>query len=212
MAMHDCSGTGHAPGDGASSAVAALSALTAGPCPKPRAAWQTWALAGWALALTFLALTFLTVGSPAHAAAPDRIEAQAPSARLTGQIVYLIDNSGQLGIVQMSHPSAQGAFRTPQAPLRTLYDDRPYWIRVVMQQEGERGDWVLAMSTTGLREVEFHGPFDVAGAALGEVVRTGLDRPWASRPLQTGLRPSRRPTWCFPDCGSCSVRCSPRAS
>ena len=185
MATHDCSGTGHAPGDGASSAVAALAALTAGPCPKPRAAWQTWALAGWALALTFLALTFLTFGSPAHAAAPDRIEAQAPSARLTGQIAYLIDTSGQLGIEQISHPSAQGAFRTPEAPLRALYDDRPYWIRVVMQQEGDRGDWVLAMSTTGLREVEFHGPFDVAGAPLGEVVRTGLDRPWASRPLQS---------------------------
>lgn len=54
-----------------------------------------------------------------------------------------------------------------------------------MLQEGDWGDWVLSMSTTALREVEFHGPFDVAGASLGEVVRTGLDRPWASRPLKS---------------------------
>ena len=185
MAMHDCSGTGDAPGDAASPAVSALAAPAARACLRPREAWRAWALAGWTLALNFLALIFLAFAATAHAAAPDRIEAQAPSARLTGQIAYLIDNSGQLGIVQMSHPSAQGAFRTPEAPLRTLYDDRPYWIRVVMQHEGDRGDWVLAMSTTGLREVEFHGPFDVAGAALGEMVRTGLDRPWASRPLQS---------------------------
>ena len=185
MAMRDCSGTGDATGAWAASAVAALAAPAARACLRPREAWRAWGPAGWALALTFLALTFLASVAPAHAAAPDRIEALAHGARLTGQIAYLIDNSGQLGIEQISHPSAQGAFRTPSSPLRTLYDDRPHWIRVVMQHEGDRGDWVLAMSTTGLREVEFHGPFDVAGAPLGEVVRTGLDQPWASRPLQS---------------------------
>jgi diguanylate cyclase (GGDEF)-like protein len=142
---------------------------------RSRAAGLVWALAWWALAAT----------TPALAAAPDRIEAMGPGARLTGQIAYLIDNSGQLGITQMSHPSAQPAFRAPDAPLRSLYDSRPHWIRVVMQQEGDRGDWVLALSTTGIHEVEFHGPFDVAGATLGEPVRTGLSKPWASRPLQS---------------------------
>jgi diguanylate cyclase (GGDEF)-like protein len=139
------------------------------------AIWPVWAFIMWAL---WTAL-------PAHAAPTGRIEALAPGARLTGEISYLIDNSGKLGIAQMSDPSAQSAFRTPEAPLRTLYDDRPHWIRVVMQQEGDRGDWVLAMSTTGISEVEFHGPFDISGAALGEVVRTGLAQPWASRPLKS---------------------------
>lgn len=180
MVMRNCSGTGHSPGEATAAVVSVLAAFTVRACLRSRAAWYAWALAAWTLALNFLALT-----SPAHAAAPDRIQALAPDARLSGQIAYLIDNSGQLGIVQISHPSAQGAFRTPQAPLRTLYDDRPHWIRVVMLQEGDRGDWVLAMSTTALSEVEFHGPFDVAGAPLGEVVRTGLDRPWASRPLES---------------------------
>ena len=160
MGMRICSGTGHA--------------------QSGAAAWRAWALAAWALVLSFLALA-----SPAHAQAPERIEAQAPGARLTGQIAYIIDTSGKLGIEQISHPSAQGAFRTSSSPLRTLYDDRPHWIRVVMLQEGDRGDWVLSMSTTALREVEFHGPFDVAGAPLAETVRTGLDQPWASRPLQS---------------------------
>ena len=141
MAMRDCSGKGHAPGDAASSAVLALAAPAARACLRPREAWRAWALAWQTLVLIFLALTFLAFAATAHAAAPDRIEAQAPSARLTGQIAYLIDNSGQLGIVQMSHPSAQGAFRTLEGPLRTLYDDRPYWIRVLMQHEGDRGDW-----------------------------------------------------------------------
>jgi hypothetical protein len=64
---------------------------------------------------------------PAHAAPPGRIEALAPGARLTGEISYLIDNSGKLGIAQMSDPSAQSAFRTPEAPLRTLYDTGYGW-------------------------------------------------------------------------------------
>jgi diguanylate cyclase (GGDEF)-like protein len=137
------------------------------------------------LALFALCLLWLCVALPVRAAAPDRIETQAPDARLSGQVAYLVDNSGQLGLEQIRHPSAQAAFRAPDAPLRALYDSRPYWIRVVMLQEGDRGDWVLALSTTGLHEVEFHGPFDVAGAALGDPVRTGLSEPWATRPLQS---------------------------
>ena len=180
MAMRESSGTGHAAGAWAASVVAALALLTAGACLRPRAAWRSWALAGQTLVLIVLALM-----GPAHAAAPDRIEALAPGARLTGQIAYLVDDSGQLGIEQVSRPSAQGAFQKPEAPLRALADGRPYWIRVVMHQEGDRGEWVLALGTNRLREVEFHGPFDAAGAPLSEVVRTGLDQPWASRPLQS---------------------------
>ena len=122
---------------------------------------------------------------PARAAAPDRIEASAPGARLTGEITYRVDDSGLLGLEQMRDLSAQAAFRKPDAPLRTLYDSRPYWIRVVMQHEGDRGDWVLALSTTGIHEVQFFGPYDAAGAALGEPQLTGLSQPWASRPLQS---------------------------
>ena len=136
------------------------------------------------IAWSVLLLLWALVGS-AWAAAPDRIEALAPGARLTGQVAYLIDDSRKLGIEQMRHFSAQPAFRAPDAPLRTLYDDRPHWIRVVMLQEGDRGDWVLALSTTGISDVEFHGPFDVAGAELSEPVSTGLIHPWASRPLQS---------------------------
>jgi len=137
------------------------------------------------MAWAALLLLLWALVTPARAAAPDRIEALAPGARLTGQVTYLIDDSRKLGIEQMRHFSAQPAFRAPDAPLRTLYDDRPHWIRVVMLQEGDRGDWVLALSTTGISDVEFHGPFDVAGAELSEPVKTGLDQPWASRPLQS---------------------------
>ena len=80
------------------------------------------------------------------------------------------------GLLMTRHLIAQRGIGLAQAAQR---------LRVVMQREGDRGDWVLAMSTTGLREVEFHGPFDVAGAPLGEVVRTGLGQPWASRPPQS---------------------------
>ena len=167
MAMREFSGMGHAAAWKGSAVVAFL-------CRAGVVARRT------------LALIFLALAAPAHAAAPDRIEASAPAARLTGQIAYLIDSSGQLGIAQVSHPSAQGAFRAPEGPLRALHHDGHYWIRVVMHQEGDRGDWVLAiMGTNRLREVEFHGPFDVDGSPLNEVVRTGLDRPWVSRPLQS---------------------------
>ena len=140
------------------------------------------AMTAWSCLLTLL---LCSLPGAAIAAAPDRIEALAPGARLTGEVTYLIDNSRQLGIAQVRDASAQSAFRRPETPLRNLYDDRPYWIRVVMQQEGDRGDWVLAMSTTGISDLEFHGPFDVAGAELSEPVKTGLDQPWASRPLQS---------------------------
>lgn len=132
-----------------------------------------------------LALLLSALLGAANAAPADRVEARAPGALLTGEVAYLIDDSGSLGLAEVRNPQAAPAFRAPEAPLRTLYDARPYWIRVTLQHEGDRGDWVLAMSTTGIHEVEFHGPFDATGHALGESVRTGLDQPWASRPLQS---------------------------
>ena len=164
--------------------------------PRSSCALASWATQTVAYMLRFTAaamtawsclLTLLLCALPgaAIAAAPDRIEGLAPGARLTGQVAYFIDDSRKLGIAQMRDPSAQPAFRVPDTPLRNLYDDRPYWIRVVMHQEGDRGDWVLAMSTTGISDLEFHGPFDVAGAELSEPLKTGLDQPWASRPLQS---------------------------
>ena len=95
------------------------------------------AMTAWSCLLTLL---LCSLPGAAIAAAPDRIEALAPGARLTGEVTYLIDNSRQLGIAQVRDASAQSAFRRPETPLRNLYDDRPYWIRVVMQQEGDRGD------------------------------------------------------------------------
>ena len=81
------------------------------------------------------------------------------------------------GLLMTRHLIAQRGIGLAQAAQR---------LRVVMQREGDRGDWVLAiMGTNRLREVEFHGPFDADGSPLNEVVRTGLDRPWVSRPLQS---------------------------
>lgn len=153
---------------------------------KTRAAWgSAWSLVSGLAWGCLLALLLCTVPRPSHAAPPDRIEARAPDALLTGQIAYLIDDSRQLGLAEIRSPQKAAAFRAPKGPLRTLYDDHPYWIRVTLQHEGDRGDWVLAMSTTSLSEVEFFGPFDATGHALSEPVRTGLDQPWASRPLQS---------------------------
>ena len=132
-----------------------------------------------------LAILLFVPPGAGHAAPLDRLVARAPGALLTGQIAYLIDDSRQLGLAEIRTPQKAAAFRAPEGPLRTLYNDHPYWIRVTLQHEGDRGDWVLAMSTTGITEVEFHGPFDTTGHALSEPVRTGLDQPWASRPLQS---------------------------
>jgi len=46
---------------------------------------------------------------------------------LSGQVSYLVDDSGQFGLEQIRQPSTQSAFRAPNAPLRTLYDSRPHW-------------------------------------------------------------------------------------
>lgn len=43
--------------------------------------------------------------------------------------------------------------------------------------------WILALPTTAIRDVAFHGPFASDGQALGPGAVTGLMRPYDTRPL-----------------------------
>ena len=70
----------------------------------------------------------------------------------------------------------------PAVP-RIGHDSPPVWMRLTLEQRGAAGDWVLALPTTGLHDLQFHGPFGPDGRALADPVFTGLDHPFATRTL-----------------------------
>jgi diguanylate cyclase (GGDEF)-like protein len=117
------------------------------------------------------------------ALAQQLLQAKVPGAELSGQVRYLIDDSRQRQLADLLAPAGQAAFALPGQELRTGYDNRPYWLKFDLVQSGGAGDWVLAMPTTGIQDLEFHGPYDAAGQLLAPPVRTGLTHPFASRPL-----------------------------
>lgn len=61
---------------------------------------------------------------------------------------------------------------------------QPIWLRLrVRLADNQSGDWLLTLPTTAVESALFLGPFDVAGRAQAAPVRSGLDQPFASRPL-----------------------------
>ena len=120
-----------------------------------------------------------------QALAGHAIEAQAPGAQLKGQIRYQIDDTGQRQLQDVRSPAGEAAFSDFPQPVRSGRDNRPYWLRISLEQTGENGDWVLSLPTTGIQDLEFFGPFDAAGNALAAPVRTGLAHAYSSRPLKS---------------------------
>lgn len=58
------------------------------------------------------------------------------------------------------------------------------WLRLRLRlNENQSGEWLLTLSTTAVESVLFLGPFNAAGEPQAAPIRTGLDQPFASRPL-----------------------------
>ena len=111
------------------------------------------------------------------------LQARVPGSELTGQVSYLIDDSGQRQVADLIRPSTQAQLRIANQGLRSGFDHRPYWLKIDLVQRGGAGDWVLALPTTGIQDLQFHGPYDASGQVLTAPVHTGLTQPFASRPL-----------------------------
>ncbi len=100
-----------------------------------------------------------------------------------GRLLWLADASGTLTLDEVRDPALAGRFGSaPPAP-HPGGGAPPYWLKVVLEQRAENGDWVLATQTTAIKDVRFFGPFDAAGHALAAPVHTGLSQPFATRPL-----------------------------
>lgn len=61
---------------------------------------------------------------------------------------------------------------------------RPIWLRLRLRlADNQNGDWLLTLPTTAVESALFLGPFDVDGRPQAAPIRSGLDQPFASRPL-----------------------------
>ncbi len=100
-----------------------------------------------------------------------------------GRLHWLVDERGGLEIGALREPALQSRMALAPHPVRNGSDARAHWLRVDIEQRGGTTDWVLAMGTTALKAVDFHGPFDAEGKALAPPVLTGLSRPYDTRPL-----------------------------
>ena len=130
-------------------------------------------------------LACLLVWVSVQALAGHDLEAQAPGVQLKAHVSYHIDDTGQRQLHELRSPSGAAGFSDREYAVRSGRDNRPYWLRIDLEQTGQNGDWVLALPTTGIQDLEFFGPFDAAGNALSEPVRTGLAHPYSSRPLKS---------------------------
>jgi len=130
-----------------------------------------WLLLGLALTLTLPAL------------GQQVLQARMPGSELTGQVRYLIDASGQRQVADLRSPAAEAELAIAKQDLRSGLDHRPHWLKIDLVQSGGPGDWVLALPTTGIQDLQFHGPYDGEGKLLAAPVYTGLAHPFATRPL-----------------------------
>jgi diguanylate cyclase (GGDEF)-like protein len=128
--------------------------------------------------LLALLLAMLLLPALAH----HDIEASVPGSRLEGSVHYLIDSGGQRQLADVVAAPAS-AYIDPGHAVRASYDQRPYWLKIELRQAEGAGDWLLALPTTGIQDLQFFGPFDASGKALSAPVRTGLAHPYSSRPL-----------------------------
>ena len=117
-------------------------------------------------------------------AAAFELQAASDTAQLRGTVSHLPDGgSAADSLEQVRSPEWAGRFQPAPPALRGGPAPQPHWLRVSLEQTGHRGEWVLALPTTAITSVVFHGPFNAQGKALAPPVETGLSAPFDTRPL-----------------------------
>lgn len=117
-------------------------------------------------------------------AAAFELQARSDTAQLRGTVSHLPDGGAAADeLDRVRSPAMAGRFEPAPPALRGGPAHQPHWLRVELVQTGHSGEWVLALPTTAITSVVFHGPFDTHGQALAEPVETGLSAPFHTRPL-----------------------------
>ena len=111
------------------------------------------------------------------------VTAQAAGASVETRIAWMVDRGGNRTFDEVASPGLQEHFREADRDLRSRYDDDPIWIRVRMTQTGAHGDWLLALPTTRIRDLQVYGPVAPGGVVQEPGLRTGLSQPYATRDL-----------------------------
>jgi diguanylate cyclase (GGDEF)-like protein len=136
----------------------------------------------WATVVCLLLLLLLSLSG--GQAAAFELQARSDTAQLRGTVSHLPDGgSAANSLEQVRSPVWAGRFQPAPPALRGGPAQQLHWLRVSLEQTGHRGEWVLALPTTAITSVVFHGPFDAQGRALAPPVQTGLSAPFATRPL-----------------------------
>jgi diguanylate cyclase (GGDEF)-like protein len=133
--------------------------------------------------LIWLLGLFAACAGAAVPSAQHRFDISAGNSQLTGQVQYQADESHQRQLTDMLSPGGQASFQDADGAVRARLDGWPFWLKISLTQSGGPGDWLLALPTTGIQDLQFFGPFDASGKSLAEPVRTGLAHPFSSRPL-----------------------------
>ncbi len=98
---------------------------------------------------------------------------------LVGQIGFLEDAQGTLGIDDIRTPAVDARFTVPPATIQQSgLDLHARWFKIRLRQDGSRGAWLIDSTTTALRHFSAYGPFDASGQALAAPwVRSVTDAP-----------------------------------
>ncbi|HSV51858.1 MAG TPA: diguanylate cyclase [Burkholderiaceae bacterium] len=144
-----------------------------------RARLQWLARAALGLLLVLPAFAQAAQGAPQ----PVRLIHSAQGVSLVGAMGFLADEQGRLGIDQLRSVEGDARFTYPEGVVHASLDARPFWFKIRVRQEGANGDWLISVPMVAVRELQFFGPYDEAGAALGPPVVTGLAHPYQTRVL-----------------------------
>lgn len=135
------------------------------------------------------AVLWLLFAVPAIAAAatgvpePVRLTESAQGVSLVGSIGVLVDEQGRLTIEQLRSAQEDARFSYPPGPVHVSRDARAHWFKIVVRQERASGDWLLSVPLVAVSELQFFGPYNEAGAALGPPAVTGLTHAYRTRVL-----------------------------
>lgn len=100
---------------------------------------------------------------------------------LQGQLAVQADQGWTVDDLRQGAGAA--GWQVPTDTLRAHPGQGPLWMKATLAHSGGASDWLLAFASTAINRIELHGPYDAQGRALAPPQRTGMDQPYASRPL-----------------------------
>ncbi len=132
--------------------------------------------------LALIALLSISTVSHGTASNPVDLEASESPIRLASHLdSWLEEPSNKTATEQL--PPENVDWQPGITPLE-VGAGRPIWLRLRLRlADNQSGDWLLTLPTTAVESALFLGPFDADGRPQAVPVRSGLDQPFASRPL-----------------------------